>query len=128
MLHKLTSTAYHIAPWKAAVLIDPHIPSIRLIIEIVQQMIGNINSLHILHIDAAQVSSSSTGIKFVGVQVFHKVDKVGHAGGVFAAVNHRLKLLQIAFVQFREQMGQMVELVNAFIFPRQALSSGSLPS
>ena len=55
MLHKLTSTAYHIAPvGKTAIFIDPHIPAIRLIVEIVQQMIGNINGIHILHIDTAQ--------------------------------------------------------------------------
>ena len=76
VLHKLTSTAYHIAPvGKTAIFIDPHIPAIRLIVEIVQQMIGNINGIHILHIDTAQgFVIPHTGIKFVSVQVFHKVD------------------------------------------------------
>ena len=35
---------------------------------------------------------------------------------MLAAGNSRLKLFQIAFIQLGEQAGQMVELVNAFVF------------
>ena len=35
---------------------------------------------------------------------------------MLAAGNSRLKLFQIAFIQLGEQAGQMVELVNSFVF------------
>lgn len=39
---------------KAAIFIDPHIPAIRLIIEIVPQVFGNVDHFHVLRINAAQ--------------------------------------------------------------------------
>ena len=113
---------------KAAILIDPHIPAIRLIIEIIPQVFGNVDHLHVLRVNTAQgFIIRHADIEIVAIQVFRKVDKVAHAGGVLAAGDSRLKLLQIAFIQLGEQAGQMVELVNAFVFPRQALSSGRSP-
>ena len=45
-----------------------------------------------------------------------EVDQVSHTGSMFAAVNDRLKLFQIALIQIGKQAGQMVEFVQVFIF------------
>ena len=80
-------------------------------------MIGNVNSLHILHINAAQgFIVLHTGIKLVAIQVLRQIDQVSYTGSMFAAVNDRFKLFQVALIQPGEQAGQMVELVQVFIF------------
>ena len=57
-------------------------------------MIGNINSLHILHIDAAQgFIVLNAGIKLVAIQVLRQIDEISHAGSMFAAINDGLKFL-----------------------------------
>ena len=93
---------------KVAVLVDPHVPPVCFIVEVREQVIGNINSLHILHIDAAQgFIVLHTGIKLKAIQVLRKIDQVSHAGSMFAAVNDRLKLFQVALIQLGEQAGDV---------------------
>ena len=99
-----------------AVLVDPHVPPVCFIVEVREQVIGNVNGLHVLHIDAAQgFIVLHTGIKLEAIQVLCEVDQVSHTGSMFAAVNNRLKFFQVALIQLGEQAGQMVEFVQVLI-------------
>ena len=55
-------------------------------------------------------------MQIVAVQIVNEVDDVGHAGSMVALVENGLQRFQFTLIQFREQMGQMVELVQIFIF------------
>ena len=46
---------------------------------------------------------------------------------MFAAVNDCLKFLQIALIQLREQTGQMVELVQVFVFTQVVIQAQHIP-
>lgn len=45
------------------------------------------------------------------------------AARVFAAVNDGLKLFNVALVEVRQHMGQMVQLVNAFILAQMVIQA-----
>ena len=45
------------------------------------------------------------------------------AARVFAAVNDSFKLLNIALVEIRQHMSQMVQLVNAFILAQMVIQA-----
>ena len=45
------------------------------------------------------------------------------AACVFAAVNDGFKLFNIALVEVRQHMGQMVQLVNAFILAQMVIQA-----
>ena len=55
-------------------------------------------------------------MEVVAIQIVNEVDDVGHAGSMVALVENGLQRFQFTLIQFREQMGQMVELVQIFIF------------
>ena len=95
VLDKLTAIVQHIAArGKVAVLFKSNIPPVSLLVKIIQQLLWHVNGLHVLHIDAAQgFIVLNAGIKLVAIQVLRQIDKIGHAGSMFAAVNDGLKFL-----------------------------------
>ena len=52
-----------------------------------------------------------------------EVDQVMDAACVFAAVNDGLKLFNVALVEVRQHMGQMVQLVNTFILAQMVIQA-----
>lgn len=99
------------------ILVEPNIPPVCLVIEIVEQVFRHIDGLHVLHIDAPQrFIVCHARIKLEAIQILRQIDQLFHAAGVFAAINDRFKLLQIALIQLGDYAGQMVELVDVLIF------------
>ena len=60
-------------------------------------------------------------VKFKAVQIFRKVDNVRKVGGMRPNVEGRLKFCAVIRGELREQAGEMVQLVQAFIFTKTAL-------
>ena len=55
VLDEFAAVVQHIAAGsKVAVLVEPNVPPVCLVIEIVEQVLRHIDSLHIFHIDAPQ--------------------------------------------------------------------------
>ena len=98
-------------------LVQPHIPPVCLEVKIVDYIFGHLQPFHVLHINASQrFIVRYAGVEVVTIQIVNEVDDVGHAGSVVALVENGLQRFQLALIQLREQMGQMVELVQIFIF------------
>ena len=103
---------------KVAVLVDGNIPPVCLIVNIVFQLGGY---RQVLRIAAAQiVLTFNIRVKFKAIQIFRKVDNVRQAGGMRPHAEGRAEFLKIVRGHFREQAGQMVQLVQTFIFPEGA--------
>ena len=98
-------------------LVQPHIPPVCLEVKIVDYIFGHLQPLHVLHINAPQrFIVRYAGVEVVAIQIVNEVDDVGHAGSMVALVENGLQRFQLTLIQLREQMGQMVELVQIFIF------------
>ena len=91
-------------------------------------MLGDLEGLKVLDIHPPQLLLvGDAGIELKTIQILRQIDQLFHAAGVFAAVNDRFKLLQIALIQLGEQAGQMVELVQVFIFREVVVKPQHIP-
>ena len=103
---------------KVAAFVDGYIPPVCLKVKIVFQLGGD---RQVLRIVAAQiVLVLNLRVKFKALQIFRKVDNVRQVGGMRPHAEGRAEFLKIVRGHFREQAGQMVQLVQTFIFPETA--------
>ena len=124
-LHKVAAVIEHIAAGgKMAALVDPHVPPVGFKVEVGQHIIRHIQHFHFLDIDPAQrLLAVNTGVEVIAIQILREVDQVMDAARVFAAVNDGLKLFNVALVEVRQHMSQMVQLVNAFILAQMVIQA-----
>ena len=122
-LHKAAAVIEHItAGGKMAALVDPHVPPVGFKIEVGQHIIRHIQHFHFLDVGPAQrILAVDSGVEVIAIQILCKVDQVMDAARIFAAVNDGLKLFNIILVEVRQHMGQMVQLVNAFILAQMVV-------
>jgi len=124
-LHKAAAVIEHIAAGgKMAALVDPHVPPVGFKVEVGQHIIRHIQHFHFLNVGPAQrLLAVNAGVKVIAIQILREVDQVMDAACVFAAVNDGLKLFNVALVEVRQHMGQMVQLVNAFILAQMVIQA-----
>ena len=107
-----------------AALVDPHVPPVGFKVEVGQHIIWHIQHFHFLNVGSAQrLFAVDTGVEVIAIQILREVDQVMDAACVFAAVNDGLKLFNVALVEVRQHMGQMVQLVNAFILAQMVIQA-----
>ncbi len=125
VLHK-RAAAHHIAARsKVSVLVDPHIPPVCLIINVVDQVLRHRDGLKLLDIHPPQLLLGvDVGIKIVAVQVLSQIYQILDAAGVLPAVHDSLKHRQLVLGQLRQQAGQMVQLVNALVLTQVLMELG----
>ena len=106
-------------------LVDPRVPPVCLIVNVVDQVLRHLDGSKILDIQAAQVLLAvNVRIKIEVVQVLGQIDQLLDAAGVLAAVHDGLKLCQLVLVQLRQHTGQMVQFVNALILAQVLVELG----
>ena len=118
VLYEAAAIVKHIASGgEVAALIDADIPPVCLIVDVVDQMLRHFHTTELQHIHTAQLLvTMNIRIELKAIQILREVDQISYAGSMFAAVNDCLEFLQIALIQLGEQTGQMVELVQVFVF------------
>lgn len=129
VFNEAASIVQHIAAGGIVpILVEPNIPPVCLVVEIVEQVFRHIDGLHVLHIDAPQrFIVCHARIKLKAIQILRQIDQLFHAAGVFAAVDDRFKLLQIALIQLGDHAGQMIKLVDVLIFAQVVVQPQHIP-
>ena len=129
VLYEAAAIVEHIASGgEVAALIDTDIPPVCLIVDVVDQMLRHFHTAESQHIHTAQLLvTMDIRIELKAIQILREVDQISHAGSMFAAVNDCLEFLQIALIQLREQAGQMVELVQIFVFAQVVIQAQHIP-
>ena len=105
-----------------AIFIDPRIPPIGFKIEVGQNGLRHVQHFHILHIDMSQRFI----VEIVAADVMDKIDEVAHAGRVLARADGGAENIQLAFIQLREQVGKMVQLVDVRVFTKALRKAGNI--
>ena len=110
-----------------AIFIDPRIPPIGFKIEVGQNGLRHVQHFHILHIDMSQrFIVGDAAVEIVAADVMDKIDEVAHAGRVLARADGGAENIQLAFIQLREQVGKMVQLVDVRLFTKALRKAGNI--
>ena len=65
-------------------------------------------------------------VEIVAADVMDKIDEVAHAGRVLARADGGAENIQLAFIQLREQVGKMVQLVDVRVFTKALRKAGNI--
>ena len=124
-LNKFSAVIEHIAAGcKMAAVVDPCVSPVGFKVEVGQHIIRHIQHFHFLNVGSAQrLLAVNAGVEVIAIQILREVDQVMDAACVFAAVNDGLKLFNVALVEVRQHMSQMVQLVNAFILAQMVIQA-----
>ena len=109
---------------ESAVFLQRHIPSIGFIVDIVLQVGGNLSDFQFLNVITPQVIIVlDIGVNLITIQILGEVDDLLQAAGIVSDLHSGLELRIVALIHFIQLGGQIVQLVQIFVFAQLVIEA-----
>ena len=109
---------------KAAVFVHRHVPAVGLIVDVILQVLRHLHDLQLLNVIAPKiVIVLNMRIDLIAVQIFGQVDDLLQAAAMVAHFHTGLKLRVFALIHFIQLGGQIIQLVQIFVFAQLVIEA-----